>query len=478
MSSQVSVLRQLSDLISKSVSQIDGTFEKAGLAYPSLDAPFNPTSPAEALVMSPDLLLANQLIVAACAQLSATIGSPASALFDLTSGSQVTGAFRAVVETNTVEILRGHPEGLHVKQISEANGIAQNKLARILRLLCTFHLFREVSPNVFSNNRISSLLDTGKSVDAIKADPINKHTNSPGLAAGFEHMTNTPSKGAANLKEVLTHPKLGPSELPEDAAVPFALNYPKPVWEWFEEPENEAELKKFTMAMATMGKMEPPNAILGGFKWGDLPAGATIVDVGGGLGHNTLSIAKEHRHLKCVVQDRAAVIEQAKVFWQENLPEALTDGTIQLQAHDFFAPQPVKNADVYWARAIVHDWGKSKAVEILSHLRAAAKPETKLVIIERIIPYACLPDEEIKKLSQEIPGSELPQAPQPLLPNFGRAGASPYLADVHLLIAMNGEERTLASMVDLAASAGWKIIEVIKLPGSMNSHIVAVPIAA
>lgn len=40
---------------------------------------------------------------------------------------------------------------------------------RILRLLATLHIFREVSPDVFANNRISSLLDTGKSVEAIKA---------------------------------------------------------------------------------------------------------------------------------------------------------------------------------------------------------------------------------------------------------------------------------------------------------------------
>lgn len=36
-------------------------------------------------------------------------------------------------------------------------------LARVLRLLATEFIFREVSPDVFANNRISSILDTGKS---------------------------------------------------------------------------------------------------------------------------------------------------------------------------------------------------------------------------------------------------------------------------------------------------------------------------
>ena len=42
-------------------------------------------------------------------------------------------------------------------------------LARVLRLLATNHIFIEVSPDVFANNRLSSVLDTGKSVEEILA---------------------------------------------------------------------------------------------------------------------------------------------------------------------------------------------------------------------------------------------------------------------------------------------------------------------
>lgn len=34
--------------------------------------------------------------------------------------------------------------------------------ARVLRLLATNHIFKEVAPNVFAHNRISRSLDTGK----------------------------------------------------------------------------------------------------------------------------------------------------------------------------------------------------------------------------------------------------------------------------------------------------------------------------
>jgi hypothetical protein len=43
-------------------------------------------------------------------------------------------------------------------------------LGRILRYLATNHIFREITPDVFANNRLSSVLDTGKSVAVIKAE--------------------------------------------------------------------------------------------------------------------------------------------------------------------------------------------------------------------------------------------------------------------------------------------------------------------
>ena len=82
-SSSPSVLRQLADLISASVDAIDARYAKEGLEYPSLDNPFNPISPAEALAKNPELVKHILTAVSACGQLSATINSPISALMDI-----------------------------------------------------------------------------------------------------------------------------------------------------------------------------------------------------------------------------------------------------------------------------------------------------------------------------------------------------------------------------------------------------------
>jgi hypothetical protein len=52
-------------------------------------------------------------------------------------------------------------------------------------------------------------------------------------------------------------------------------------------------------------------------------------------------------------------------------------------------PQPVKAAAVYYMRFIVHDWSTPKNIEILKNVRAAAGPNSKLVIWDMLVPNAC-----------------------------------------------------------------------------------------
>ena len=52
--------------------------------------------------------------------------------------------------------------------------------------------------------------------------------------------------------------------------------------------------------------------LISGFDWNSLPAGAKVVDVGGGIGSTTLILAQSVPKLQYVVQDRPLVIEDAK----------------------------------------------------------------------------------------------------------------------------------------------------------------------
>lgn len=116
----------------------------------------------------------------------------------------VSTAIRIAVSTHVAEILRdAGPEvafryfvvlrvpvdfmaaqGLHAREIAKPTGVHPAKLckyrgsgncvslmdvlsARVLRLLATNHIFIEVSPDVFANNRLSTVLDTGKPLEGL-----------------------------------------------------------------------------------------------------------------------------------------------------------------------------------------------------------------------------------------------------------------------------------------------------------------------
>ena len=61
-------------------------------------------------------------------------------------------------------------------------------LARILRLLATHHIFDEIAPNVFANNRHSAVLDTAKSINELQAKPDERYDGTSGLSALLCHV--------------------------------------------------------------------------------------------------------------------------------------------------------------------------------------------------------------------------------------------------------------------------------------------------
>lgn len=67
---------------------------------------------------------------------------------------------------------------------------------------------------------------------------------------------------------------------------------------------------------------------------------------------------------------------------------------------------------------------------MLRLLRDAAGPDTKLLIVDVILPLACYDDTE--DAGEPIPGAERTLAPagSPLLANLGKANASEYLLDI------------------------------------------------
>ncbi|KAF8965428.1 hypothetical protein BDZ97DRAFT_781639 [Flammula alnicola] len=547
-----------------------GSSTTSSLDFPSLDAPWDPTSLSEALTKHPVVLSAIGRIVAAAGQMTATAQIPFLSLCDASMGYHVPSCMRLMEASHVVEILReAGPGGLDVQAISKKNGVAANKLAHILRLLATHHLLREVSPDVFALNRLSSLVDSGKTFAELKqfeADgrPEMKYRDTNGIAAFVGLCSDELQKSAAYMTETYY---LSPSQKTREGTEPgrapfcFAFDTVKTgtgFFEWLEgeakassndefnlndestetgrggvfppmlEPSqdkhwqdrsmserpghhssqrqkrvsptstdsessstvkdqyignsNRFRLERFGKAMSGTDGWETPGAVLNAFDWHSLPRGSIIVDVGGGIGSTSMLLAtafsssdEDALRLKFIIQDRPVVCEMGEKAWKAKCPELL-NSTAEFQVHDFFTPQPVRNAAVFLLRVVLHDWPDDFARKILLHLREAATPDTKLLIAEFVLPLACPDDTGSNGGLEDVEGAASILPPAPLLPNLGKASSNVYLMDLTMQVVFNAQERTLREMVALTLSAGWKVVKVTKSPGSLFGHMVAVPV--
>ncbi|KIJ51884.1 hypothetical protein M422DRAFT_244262 [Sphaerobolus stellatus SS14] len=196
--SSPSPLKQLSNFISDNVDVVDDRCKALGHEYPSLHEPFNPFNPAEALTRDPVVVQNIIVIVAAADQLITTARLPINTTADLAFSFHTYSALQAVTTANIPEILREvGPHGTQSKDIATKTYLDTDKIFRFLRLLVTQHVFRELEPDVWTSNRPSSMLDTGKSVEELSAKPDAKHDGTHGIAALVEHSIDKVLKGSA-----------------------------------------------------------------------------------------------------------------------------------------------------------------------------------------------------------------------------------------------------------------------------------------
>ncbi|KIM43500.1 hypothetical protein M413DRAFT_18022 [Hebeloma cylindrosporum] len=550
---------------SYSVSEPSSSWSSCTPDFPSLDAPYDPTSLSEALTSHPEVLNAISRIVAAAGHMTATVQTPFLTLCDATMGYHLPSCMRLLEASHVVEILReAGPAGLDVRSISEKNGVSPRKLAHILRLLATHHILREVSPDVFTLNRISSLVDSGKSFAELKryqaeAKPEMKYRDTNGIAAFVGLCSDEIQKSSAYMTETYY---LSSSRYTRQGSEPgrapfcFAFDTVKTgtgFFGWLEgqaepcftkdeaedervetgrggtfaptlrEPKNSKglqtpervirsrgtgtpssttstdseavspvrknddsgnsnrfRLERFGKAMSGTDGWETPGAVLNGFDWHSLAHGSTVVDVGGGIGSTTMllatAFASEGLGLKFIIQDRPVVCEMGEKAWKAKCPELL-NSTATFQVHDFFSPQPVRNAAVFLLRVVLHDWPDDFACKVLLQLREAASSETKLLIGDFILPLACPDNVGEDSCLEGIDGAATTMPPAPLLPNLGKASANVFWMDLTMRVMFNSQERTLRESVTLALSAGWKIIRVSRTSGSSFGYMVAIPVA-
>ncbi|KAK5997733.1 O-methyltransferase af390-400 [Cladobotryum mycophilum] len=103
-------------------------------------------------------------------------------------------------------------------------------------------------------------------------------------------------------------------------------------------------------------KVYPTETIVANAK----PGRALVVDVGGSKGHDLEKFRLCHPEIpegSLILQDLPGILAEVKLH-----------KVIEPQVYDFFTPQPVKGARVYFMHNVLHDWTDEVAVQILKNV--------------------------------------------------------------------------------------------------------------
>jgi hypothetical protein len=173
----------------------------------------------------------------------------------------------------------------------------------------------------------------------------------------------------------------------------------------------------------------------------DFSGCSTIVDVGGGTGTLLAAVLRAAPGAQAVLLDTPSVLAAAEPVLQA----AGVADRCQTAAGDFFREVP-PGADLYILSNIIHDWDDDDALRILRTCRAAMRADSRLLIIELVLP-------------------------DDARPSMGK------LLDLEMLsVTPNGRQRAAAEYTDLLARAGLAPTAVVPaLPGTPASYVEAAP---
>ena len=263
------------------------------------------------------------------------------------NGSWMTQAVWVAAELGIADLLSDGP--CSVETLAEKTNSQPDALYRVMRALASAGIFAEGPARRFELTGHAFLL----------------RSDAAGSQRAFATMMGAEFHGAWG--ELLHSVQTGEPGFQKRFGTP-AFRY------MMEHPQRHAIYDK---AMGGYGQSEV-QAMMDAY---DFSAFGVVADIGGGSGMLMTAVLKRYPHLKGILFDLPPVAERARsAISNEGL-----SSRCRIEGGDFLASVP-SGADAYILQHIIHDWEDVDAVAILSRCREAMGPESRLLLVESVIP--------------------------------------------------------------------------------------------
>ncbi|KAK4228090.1 O-methyltransferase-domain-containing protein [Podospora fimiseda] len=251
-----------------------------------------------------------------------------------------------------------------IAEVAEKAGMDQDRTGRVLKFLSTHRIFEQVQgePDTFKHTALS----------AVFARDADFH------AMAYMQMDD----GLKASSETSTMIARSPLAADHEHHSAFHQRFGISLYTYLEQYPNKA--KQFAQAMSGWSHIDSQITYLSNsYPWASIGQGH-VVDVGGGSGHISMALARQFPFLRFTVQDisKTQMLSQADMDLSD-----LGSGRVTFQQHDFFQPQPVRDASVFLLRQVLHNYNDADAVKILSALVPALEgcPSTTRLLINDIV---------------------------------------------------------------------------------------------
>jgi hypothetical protein len=298
-------------------------------------------------------------------------------VWDALRGGLMTRALGLAADAGVPEALADGPRS--VGALAAPTGADPDVLYRVLRALAADGIFAEVEPRVFAHTATSeSLLQDGE--------------------RAFARLF-----GDSWLQAIAALDLSGEASFPRVHGDEF--------WAYLASHPEERALFDSAMEQGWERRVERVNSV--GWRGNE-----TVVDVGGGNGTHLRALLERHPEMRGIVFDLPETVRD-----EASYPDRLT-----FVQGSFFESVP-RGADVYVISTILHDWPDDDARRILETVRAAAPPESRLILVEAIIGHP------------------------------GQMAGTVWL-DLLMLVIAAGRERTEAEWRELLSATRWELVRI------------------